>query len=97
MAAVLTCGPANASGGINHNNGTDFDIQVGGSEKMRVGTNGNVGIGTTSPKTTLDVNGYLRLKKNSSAPFTCDAAHDGTIALNRSFTYAYAIAAVGLL
>ena len=42
---------------------------------------GNVGIGTTSPVATLDVNGYAHLAKNSSQPIACDAAHDGSLAL----------------
>ena len=44
-------------------------------------TSGNVGIGTTSPVATLDVNGYAHLAKNSSQPIACDAAHDGSLAL----------------
>jgi hypothetical protein len=43
---------------------------------------GNVGVGTSTPATTLDVNGTLRLAKWSAAPFTCDATHDGAIALS---------------
>lgn len=42
---------------------------------------GNVGIGTASPVTTLDVNGYIRLAPQVSAPATCDATHKGSIAL----------------
>jgi hypothetical protein len=38
---------------------TPLAFRMNGSEKMRVHTNGNVGIGTTSPNTTLDVNGTV--------------------------------------
>lgn len=42
---------------------------------------GNVGIGRTTPAAKLDVNGFMRLAKNGSAPATCDATIDGAIAL----------------
>jgi len=39
----------------------------GGSEVMRVHTNNNVGIGTTSPAAKLDVNGGVRIANDASA------------------------------
>jgi hypothetical protein len=42
---------------------------------------GNVGIGSSSPAATLDVNGYARLSLNSSAPATCSTSNEGAIAL----------------
>ena len=47
---------------------------------------GNVGIGTTSPQATLDVNGYARLAKNTSQPVACSATNDGAIALTHLYT-----------
>ncbi len=43
---------------------------------------GSVGIGSATPQATLDVNGYARLAKFTTAPVACDAAHDGSIALS---------------
>lgn len=48
---------------------------------------GNLGIGTTSPAATLDVNGYAKLKVNASPPATCDAAHEGSIAYTGTTTH----------
>jgi hypothetical protein len=47
---------------------------------------GNVGIGTTTPQATLDVNGVARLALNSSAPATCSSSNEGTIALTHLAT-----------
>ncbi len=46
---------------------------------------GKVGIGTNDPKASLDINGAMKLKKNSSAPFTCDSDTDGSLALNSAY------------
>lgn len=40
------------------------------------------GIGTLTPKATLDVNGFMKLKKNTSAPATCNSDTDGAIGLS---------------
>lgn len=47
--------------------------------------NGNVGVGTTTPVATLDVNGQVKIQKSSAQPFDCDATHDGTIALTSGY------------
>lgn len=49
-------------------------------------TQGNVGIGTTSPVALLDVNGTFHIKKYSAAPATCSASIDGAIALTHVYT-----------
>jgi hypothetical protein len=58
---------------------------IGTSEKVRIAADGKVGIGTTTPATTLDVNGQVKIQKSSSQPFACDATHDGTIALTSTY------------
>ena len=40
-----------------------------------------VGVGTTAPQATLDINGYARLTTNASAPAECRASNKGAIAL----------------
>ncbi len=45
----------------------------------------NIGIATTTPRATLDVNGFMRLKVNSAQPVACSATNDGAIALNSNY------------
>lgn len=53
-----------------------------GVSLVKITDTGNVGIGTTGPQATLDVNGYARLKLNSSQPVVCSSTNQGAIALN---------------
>jgi hypothetical protein len=57
------------------------------AEYMRITASGNVGIGTTTPQATLDVNGYSKLKINASAPATCNAGQEGSIAYTGTTTH----------
>ena len=41
-----------------------------------------IGIGTTTPQATLDINGFARLNTNASEPTACVASNKGAIALN---------------
>ena len=41
-----------------------------------------IGIGTTTPQATLDINGFARLTVNDSAPAECQSSNRGAIALN---------------
>jgi hypothetical protein len=57
-------------------------LEVTGSRNvLLVPFSGSVGIGTTSPQATLDVNGFARLALNSSAPATCGSGNEGAVAL----------------
>ena len=42
---------------------------------------GKVGIGTTTPQATLDVNGYAKLLPQTAAPATCTSTNKGAIAM----------------
>jgi hypothetical protein len=71
--------------GSNAHNFFLYDV-LAGVARLFVDAAGNVGIGTTAPQATLDVNGTVRLKAYDPAamPINCDLAHDGVIALTTS-------------
>lgn len=48
---------------------------------MTITNDRNVGIGTTSPAAKLDVNGFAKLKINSTAPVACASTYNGSVAL----------------
>lgn len=45
-----------------------------------------LGVNQSSPQATLDVNGFLRLAVNSSAPVACSASVNGAVAITSGFT-----------
>ena len=69
-----------AAGGANQN----VTLTPSGSGSTLLGS--SVGVGTSSPGTSLDVNGTMRLSKNGSAPYACDIAHDAALAVTANYT-----------
>jgi hypothetical protein len=53
---------------------------------VTISSAGNVGIGTTNPVATLDVNGIAKLAVNTEQPYACTAALTGSIAVAGSYT-----------
>ncbi len=73
--------------------GSTGDVQFNNSGSLAASnslywdnTDGFLGIGTTSPASTLDVNGSMRLAKNSSAPASCGATNEDSLALTSQHT-----------
>jgi len=58
-----------------------------GNITMMPGGTGKVGVGTTSPQATLDVNGYIKLKTNAAQPVACTASDKGSIAYTSTTNY----------
>lgn len=57
---------ANAGNFIGTTNATDFVMRTNNVERMRVLSSGNIGIGTTTPGSSLDIKGALRLSGATS-------------------------------
>ena len=72
-------------GQVRYNHGSDFlALTTAGSERVRVDSSGNVGIGTTAPAYTLDVDSTIHLGNDGSSGYTqsrlifdCNAATRG--------------------
>lgn len=90
--AGITTGSYNTiigpSSGISDGNLSNYVIISDGDNNRRItiDNTGRTGIGTASPKATLDIDGFARLKKHTAEPVTCGTDTDGAIALNSQYT-----------
>jgi hypothetical protein len=64
-----------------------YHFQEVGTDVMVITSTGSVGIGTTTPLATLDVNGYAKMKINASAPVTCSGTYEGAMAYTGTTTH----------
>ena len=67
----------------------DLIIKTGGSEVVRVGAAGSVGVGTDAPRALLDVDGDARLKSYHEAPVTLTSSSgivNVDLSLGQTFT-----------
>ena len=64
--------------------GSDLTISVNSSERMRINSSGNVGIGTTQPSYALDVSGTARVTGNLAV-----SGNGAAINLSSGFGYIY--------
>ena len=62
--------------------GNDLVIKAGAAERMRINSSGNVGIGTTSPDTKLDVNGTVSVGGGTGANALSIETSIGTYTFN---------------
>src|SRR3989339_851334 len=72
-ASVVSLGVGSENTGFTWNTGNALGISTNGGERIRIDNTGSVGIGTTSPGATLDINGandvtQLRIRDDDASP-----------------------------
>jgi hypothetical protein len=86
---TLTTGGSNIliGNGVQATSATSSNqLNIGNTIYGDISANKYVGIGVVSPVEKLDVNGNIKVAKNSAQPYACDASHDGVMALTSQYT-----------
>ena len=92
IAGVDGTASAPAVQGADSNTGVFFPaadtvaVTTGGSERLRIDSSGNVGIGTSSPASKFDVNGTIRISAPSSLNYNLDIYSNGQTTNNVSLS-----------
>ena len=60
-------------------------LSVTGNVLLEVQDRGYIGVSTPTPNATLDVNGFVKLKKYNTPPISCSIDSDGSIALTSQY------------
>jgi hypothetical protein len=72
--------------GMYHASNDAIGFTTNGSEKMRIDTNGNVGIGTVSPSAKLDVNGTINSTGDMTGPTITSLSNLGMFSSNTAIS-----------
>src|SRR3989339_156705 len=88
-ASVVSLGVGSENTGFTWNTGNALGISTNGGERIRIDNTGSVGIGTTSPGATLDINGandvtQLRIRDDDASPTvaTVNISRSDNLAIN---------------
>ena len=77
-ASVFRIGADSGNAWLGTESNSPLYFMTNASERMRIDSSGNVGIGTTSPNAKLDVAGPLRIGHGTSAGYQFTEASDDT-------------------
>jgi hypothetical protein len=89
---------ANSRAFVNSPSTNVIAFMQNGSERMRINSAGNVGIGTSAPQSSLQVNGYVQLALTAGAPPAADcdnAAEHGRMKVDATGNKLYVCTSTG--
>ncbi|HEY6188047.1 MAG TPA: hypothetical protein VIW80_10235 [Pyrinomonadaceae bacterium] len=89
---------ANSRAFVNASSSNVIAFMQNGSERMRINSAGNIGIGTSTPQSALQVNGYVQLALTAGAPPAADcdnAAEHGRMKVDATGDKLYVCTSTG--